>query len=246
MLTEQAFKDKVNSLIKNAPDHVRRRFEEDVQLIYTNNINSYEQLLLAINDTSLPAQVREVASWLVSKIGDEDSLSKLLAASNDENPNIRSQAIQALGELKFASPEVLITLNQMISNDNNVEVRKTAAYSLGLLAHENGLDALMDTLGNREEDPTVRGMAAEALINFRDPSIIPLLITSLSDEAPEVRFWSAFALGQLGAVEALPELSRLVTEDHVEVSGWHSVSQEAADAIEAINMAMDNTDSESH
>lgn len=239
MITEQEYRSRISSLQhtsnQNASEHVSQRFEEDIQLIYSNNIDTYENLLRAINDPSFSIRIREVACWLAARIGDEDSISALEIASNDQSSIVRRQAIQALGELGFATPQVVLILKRALFKDDDVEVRKMAAYSLGMLASDDGLNSLIDTLGNKSENPGVRGMAAEALISFRNPSTIPLLITCLADEAPEVRFWSAFALGQLGAGEALSELQRLVEEDHDEIPGWHSVSQEAADAIKAIN-----------
>ena len=235
MLTKQEYQSKINSLIQNASENVRERFDEDIQLIYTNHIESHESLLHAINDSSFSTRIREIACWLAARVGDEDSVPAFQTAANDKSAIIRRQALQALGELGVTSPKVLIILKHALFNDDDVEVRKTAAYSLGLLASEDSLNSLTEVLNNKNEDPTVRGMVAESLIGFRNPSTITLLIACLADEASEVRFWSAFALGQLGAVEALPELQRLASEDHAEISGWHSVSQEAADAIKAIS-----------
>ena len=108
-------------------------------------------------------------------------------------------------------------------------------YALGQIGDAAATRDLINVLRDGNELPEVRGMAAEALamINAKD-AIVPL-IAALSDRSPEVRFWSVFALGQLRAKEALPELKRLVAEDHYEISGYHSVSQEAAAAIEVIN-----------
>jgi HEAT repeat protein len=78
-------------------------------------------------------------------------------------------------------------------------------------------------------------MAIEAIAKTGDISAIPRLIEMLSDLSAEVRFWSTFALGSFGAVEAIPELTRLANTDHEVVPGWHSVSQEAADALANIS-----------
>lgn len=237
MLTEYEFHSRINFLLQNVQDIIRKQFQNDIDLLNQNQVSNYEQLLGTIVDVSLPIELRTAACWLISKIGDEDSLPKLMLAMGDKSPLVRRQAIQALGELKFASSYIVELMEQALNSDSNVEVRTASAYSLGLLADQESLAQLIRTLIDTNEDPIVRGMAAEALINFRNSSTIPSLIASLSDEASEVCFWAAFALGQLSAKEALPELKRLAETDHTEGSDWYKVSQEATDAIRIINEA---------
>ncbi len=75
---------------------------------------------------------------------------------------------------------------------------------------------------------------AEALANLRDRRAVRPLIAGLKDASTGVRFWSAFALGQLGDTRALPELKRLEAADKAALPGWWKVSKEASDAIELI------------
>jgi len=89
-------------------------------------------------------------------------------------------------------------------------------------------------LADRNEDPRVRGLAAEALTEAGERRAVPSLIAVLGDPSVEVRFWAAFALGQLGDPAALRALERLAETDDAELPGWRSVKDEAADAIERI------------
>jgi len=57
-----------------------------------------------------------------------------------------------------------------------------------------------------------------------------LLIKVLLDPSKDVRFWCAFALGQMREKEAIANL-RLLLNDSRPVRGFHSVSKEAFDAI---------------
>jgi HEAT repeat protein len=59
------------------------------------------------------------------------------------------------------------------------------------------------------------------------------LMALLNDPSPAVRFWSAFALGQLRTAAAVP-LLHAVTMDRMTVPGWWSVGEEASDAINII------------
>ncbi len=57
----------------------------------------------------------------------------------------------------------------------------------------------------------------------------------LDDPSPEVRFWCAFALGQIGARSALPALRQLVASDEAVVLGWWSVGTEMADGMRTVH-----------
>src|SRR5690606_26487176 len=102
--------------------------------------------------------------------------------------------------------------------------REAAAYALGWLTlpeHEATMcsEALVAGLGDTTQAAVVRGQCAEALAYRLGPlacggapsgapvtAALVALRAALADAAPEVRFWAAFALGQLGDVESLPAL----------------------------------------
>ncbi len=109
-----------------------------------------------------------------------------------------------------------------------------AAYSLGLLGDHRAVDPLLACLADRSEDPRVRGFAAEALTGPSERRAVPALIAALGDPSVEVRFWAAFALGELGDPAALSALQQLAQTDEATLPGWWSVSDEAAAAIESI------------
>jgi HEAT repeat protein len=109
-----------------------------------------------------------------------------------------------------------------------------AAHSLGLLGDHRAVDPLLARLADTSEDPRVRGFAAEALTGPGDRRAVPGLIAALADPSAEVRFWAAFALGELGDPAALSALRQLAQNDQAALPGWRSNSDEAAAAIESI------------
>ena len=113
----------------------------------------------------------------------------------------------------------------------NRDDRYHAAYSLGLFDSVRATAALREVVRDRNEHAEVRGRAAEALVYQR--SAIPDLMAGLRDPAPEVRFWSAYALGEGRVRRALPALRRL-TKDRSRVRGWWSIAREARWAIATI------------
>ena len=61
-------------------------------------------------------------------------------------------------------------------------------------------------------------MAAEALADLRDGRAVAPLLAALEDPAAEVRYWAAFALGELGDPQALP--AWLIQTTLHKVSKW--------------------------
>ena len=102
---------------------------------------------------------------------------------------------------------------------------------------------LLDVLEDTTVAGSVRGSAAEALGQLLPRKqralrrvVVARLIPRLRDDAPEVRFWTAFVLGTLRAKAARSELRRLVL-DRTLVPGWWSVGDEAVDALSAMSGA---------
>jgi len=115
----------------------------------------------------------------------------------------------------------------------------SAAYALGQLDDPRAVDPLLAKLADTGEEPRVRGFVAEALIFYREQRVVAALIAVLSDPSAEVRFWAAFALGELKDPAALGALERLAQTDDAAVPRWGSVRDEAAAAIETIRARSD-------
>jgi HEAT repeat protein len=155
-----------------------------------------------------------------------------LAQSEAEANN----AAQALVELP--GRRVQRRLERLLRSHDSPLVRARAAWTLGF--HPQGaeaLDTLLKTLADQEEDPDVRAHAAEALghmadrLGEREGDVLAALLRSLTDASAYVRFWSAFALGNLGDPRAIPALERLAERDTHSVPGWWSIRKEALDSI---------------
>ncbi len=127
-------------------------------------------------------------------------------------------------------PGILRVLRQGRKLHNRVE----AAYAIGAIGGVTGTATLEKILSNRSENPHLRAFVAETLAHRHRPSSHPVLLRNLTDPSREVRFWCAFALGQMREREALPLLTTLAERDHRLVRGWWEVSKEARDAIRNI------------
>ncbi len=164
-------------------------------------------------------------------------LAELLKELEDPNIVVKAEAAKAFaGRRKH--PAATAALCRLLREGQDIETRYWAAYALCCTADERSTDCLLAALADRNEAPKVRGQAAEALgrifvFGGQSPAIVPLIL-ALSDSEPEVRFWSAFALGQIRARQALPMLKRLAATDDATVPDWWSVKKEAADAVSTI------------
>src|SRR5262249_47675164 len=118
--------------------------------------------------------------------------------------------------------EGLRRLKAAVRGHPNPDVREAAAY--GLREHEfntgrtaHAIEPLLGVLENAAEEVRIREAAAEAVgVILRSADrrrkvfrrAVRVLIGALGDPAPEVRFWSAYALGEMPARAALDELRR--------------------------------------
>lgn len=169
------------------------------------------------------------AVWLLGRVGGDDARRQLIAVLDDPDPSLRGEALRSLGVL--GDGRTITRLIKVARTHPNRDDRYHAAYSLGLFDTVRATAALREVVRDRNEHGEVRGRAAEALVYER--SAIPDLMAGLRDVAPEVRFWSAYALGEGRVKRALPALRRL-TKDRSRVRGWWSIAREARWAIATI------------
>ena len=109
--------------------------------------------------------------------------------------------------------------------------RAAAAYAMQALQTPRAIRALEQTVANKSEHPRVRGEAAEALAHGHRKESHGVLLRGLNDSSKDVRFWCAFALGEIAEQRAIGILKHLAATDKRMVRGFHSVAKEAADAI---------------
>lgn len=131
--------------------------------------------------------------------------------------------------VKHCAPELCRILRRGKTADN----RAAAAYVLGFLAVEEATACLLTALRG-SDSVKVRSHAAEALGHSRNKRAVNGLIESLTDRAATVRYWAAFALGEIGSASALVHLRKLAQEDRGTLRNGEEVRNEARRAIERI------------
>jgi len=181
---------------------------------------------------ALDGSLRSLAIWALVRQKTYKARRPLIAALADPDISLRGEAARSLGVL--GARRAAGRLIQVMRGDPDASVRMFAAHALGSLCGPKGVSALREVLANQGEEAKVRGEAAESLGGCFASEAIPDLIAALKDQSPEVRFWSAYALGHMKAESALAALESLAASDHALVPGWWSVAREAADSIEII------------
>ncbi len=104
-------------------------------------------------------------------------------------------------------PETVVSRLVALLNDPQPDVRRTAALSLGKIAHPESGSALIPAL--RDADPLVRRYSAWALGSLGEhaahnagSALVPLL----GDSSPEVAMAAAEAIGKIGASQPVVDL----------------------------------------
>ncbi len=121
-----------------------------------------EPLIAALGDKSCG----HTAANALAKIG-KPAVETLIVALKNENPFVRRNAAEALGEIKDASA-VKPLINAL--KDNDLIVRRNAAKALGKIKDSSAEESLTSAL--KDESPAVRRNAAIALREMGKPEAV--------------------------------------------------------------------------
>ena len=162
---------------------------------------------------SKDAKARAGAASLIVKISQISSLESvapaLIEALQDENPIVRSNAAESLGNIHISNQQLIVSALIQALKDKDVTVRLRAGFALYLSATINQLPISKElpafTQALKDNNPQVRSYAAKTLGLLREKaaSAVPQLIQVLKeDNNSQVRSAAASALGKIGEKEA--------------------------------------------
>ena len=118
---------------------------------------------------------------------------------NEDNKDVRRLATQALGELADVSTTDSL-IEVMNNEDNHIEIRRDAARSLGKIATDEAVAALVAKLTELHTEQTERAFRIDiirALGDAKNDSSTQILETVLEDTDADIHFLAASALFEI-------------------------------------------------
>lgn len=168
---------------------------------------------------------RMMGAYAMGRIDARRYLPELSEALEDEIPDIRKVALEAIGELCQASPELWEQLMPRLTDENR-DVRLAVVAILGRTDSPKTVMLLQQALD--DEDDWVRIRAVEALGQRRLPTVVPRLVQMLDGSDLLVMLKLIEALGAIGGNIAFRAVLGLTSHEDPDVQ------QAAADAISRI------------
>ena len=149
-------------------------------------------------------KARALAAHALAEVTDpaerRRAVEALIAALEDDRPEVRAQACSSLGEL--ADPKAIPGLVKRL-DDGASPVRQNAAISLGTMAHPDAFEPLATAL--REGPADLRFQAASSLAEVDPKRAFEHLVAALHDKDPQVVGSAALGLGAIPAAIDSPE-----------------------------------------
>lgn len=165
----------------------------------------------------------------------------LLSIIKNQSEFHAHEAAKEITRIKLSNGEVK-KLSMIVSEGKDIHNKEAAVYAMSWMENKSiTLPLLVDILGNKDIHENIRGRAAEG-IGIISPSrkfkirskIDKILLNTLNDPSPTVRFWSCYAADMLKLESAIPILKELKEKDDGICPGWWYVSEESEDAIAII------------
>lgn len=140
---------------------------------------------------ALGAQADKIRELWLDEGPSQPAVLALIAALDDPEWKVRSEAADALAALGGTAIEALPALLARVESDQELSVSVTATWAVEEIARDSGLGAY-------------------------DAEAIPVLIKALGHQAPEMRIAAVSALGELVLTdpqEVIAALARVVKQD---------------------------------
>ena len=205
----------LSQFIQNLEPSLQDAIEADRLRLLHAGIHTIAQLWDFVKALGSDETLRTIGIWFLTKLPTSESMAEdPIPLIRDPSPAVRGAAIEALG--KLGNRDCVPLLISRLKADPFVEVKKMAAYALGLIGDARALGPLCTIAEATQEPEALRGMATEALGNLGEVAAAPTLYKLAMDTSSEVQYWSIYALGELplsgkGLAQARLPLEELTT-----------------------------------
>jgi len=200
------------------------------------DVSSHTELIRVLSALDKPLQIAAIRVFEILRLRTAGRALFDCWLSTDSNVSFAAgHALQ-----KVRSHQAYRELIKYIWSEPTPSNAEQACYILSWSRDDTLLEPLLAIYEGKRVPFEVRAQAAEGFANLlahvdrrTKPYhlVLPALLHGLNDPSPEVRFWTCFALGNMRAKQALPQLERVAAEDDAVCPTWWLVKEEAEDAI---------------
>jgi HEAT repeat protein len=164
------------------------------------------------------SEVRVQAAMALEQLAPPDALEPLKAAMHDDDPWVRSAAVQSLSAQPGARPEMF---REMLGEED-LMITTSVVDALGSMASRD-VDEAMEILEEvyRDSSLEIRRSICRALSGVASEAAFDLLLKALKDEDPSIRSFAAHALAgrdEAGIRSILEELMETDSDPMVRTS----------------------------
>jgi HEAT repeat protein len=202
---------KIEILLDNCDsNNLSRQAEALIDLVEARVYEAVPKILKCLNSTSVA--IRSNAVYALGYLGIEEVEtvgSALMPLLKDPEELVRSEAVEALGDLNYTP--AIEAIEHLLRKDPSALVRASAAETLGYLGKARSIETLEISLLDACEDEAVRCYAANAIGLLGTPQLLPKLKKYLELDLPlSVKAELLGATYWLGAPENLAKLVDLL------------------------------------
>jgi len=223
--------DELLSRLSAAPAALTSRALTDARWII-RHAPSIQELRALAGNADAPPHARARAVWALRLLGGRNlrTILRGLLQERVDSSLLQWEICKGIVEINFRG--VAATLAAALS-DRSLAGREAVVWALGFVGRKKDRLLLEGVLRDRTEPSRIRGEAAEALGNLASRDSVPALISGLRDRSSIVRFWCAYALGEIGDPSAVGSL-KIRSGDRSKVHGLGTVGAEARRALRKI------------
>lgn len=184
------------------------------------------RLAVAVVENRLSRDQRTSCLWLLAQTSDDAA--KALIVPLLESAEEREQAAGLAQVIISMEALPLTALVAIVEGNAHYEARLAAVHALGYGDHRIA-DCVLAVASDTAEATEIRGFAIEALGNLGLEEYFEALARLAKEDDPEIRYWVAYALGEIGAPAGIATLEFLVTDKRSVRES--SVAEEAAASL---------------
>ena len=204
--------EKIRELLQHRYPDVRAAALEACIAMGDNEIISYFKDCLNAQDEDS----RAMAVIALGRIDLANSWQKLCECLNDQSPNVRMEALRALGSHPPIPGEYSEKMLALL-DDPDWEVRLTLIELLGNARSPDFIEPLVSALA--DSDDWVKARAIESLGNMGSDQVVPELTAMLKAENPLVAIKAIEALAQIGGEGAFSAILAVLDAGNPDLQG---------------------------